>query len=130
MSHQRRGGLARSLVSALAAVAVITTGLASAAQAAPPTKPSGTPAPAGKIKPDLLSKLQGDNAKEATDFWVRFSAKADLSKARTITDWNQRGTAVAAALKKTAAESQAGVKAELDAQHASYKAYWATNAIV
>ncbi|QNE17719.1 S8 family serine peptidase [Kribbella qitaiheensis] len=132
MSHQRRRGLARSLVSALAAVAVVTTGLAAAgsAQAAPPTKPSGTPAPAAKIKPDLLSKLQGNDAKEATDFWIRFSAKADLGKAGAISDWNQRGTAVAAALKKAATESQAGVKAELDAAHASYKTYWATNAIV
>lgn len=130
MSHQRRRGFARSLVSALAAAAVITTGLASAAQAAPATEPSGTPAPASKIKPDLLSKLQGKDAKEATDFWVHFSAKADLTAASKITDWNQRGTAVAAALKKTATESQAGVKAQLDAGHASYKSYWATNAIV
>jgi subtilisin family serine protease len=130
MSHQRRRGFARSLVSALAAAAVITTGLASAAQAAPATEPSGTPVPASKIKPDLLSKLQGKDAKEATDFWVHFSAKADLTAASKITDWNQRGTAVAAALKKTAAESQAGVKAQLDAGHASYKSYWATNAIV
>ncbi len=129
MSHQRRRGFARSLVSALAAAAVITTGLASAAQAAPATEPSGTPAPASKIKPDLLSKLQGKDAKEATDFWVRFSAKADLTAASKITDWTQRGTAVAAALKKTAAESQAGVKAELDAGHAKYKTFWATNAI-
>ncbi|MEU0095147.1 S8 family serine peptidase [Kribbella sp. NPDC006257] len=117
-------------MSALAAAAVITTGLASAAQAAPATEPSGTPAPASKIKPDLLSKLQGKDAKEATDFWVHFSAKADLTAASKITDWNQRGTAVAAALKKTATESQAGVKAQLDAGHASYKSYWATNAIV
>jgi subtilisin family serine protease len=133
MSHQRKKGLARSLVSAFAAVAVVTTGLAASglAQAAPPTKPGSTPvAPASKIKPDLLSKLEGKDAKEATDFWVRFSDKADLTAASKITDWNQRGTAVAAALKKAAADSQAAVKTELDAQHASYKTYWATNAIV
>ena len=130
MSHQRRRGLARSLVSALAAVAVVTTGLAAAgsAQAAPPTKPDAT-APAAKIKPDVLSKLQGKDAKEATDYWVRFTAKADLAKAATITDWNQRGTAVAAALRKTAAESQAKVRAELDGQHVKYQAFWGTNAI-
>ncbi len=130
MSHQRRRGLARSLVSALAAVAVVTTGLAAAgsAQAAPPTKPDAT-APAAKIKPDVLSKLQGKDAKEATDYWVRFTAKADLAKASTITDWNQRGTAVAAALRKTAAESQAKVRAELDGQHVKYQAFWGTNAI-
>ncbi|WBQ07495.1 S8 family serine peptidase [Kribbella sp. CA-293567] len=120
-------------MSALAAVAVVSTGLAAAglAQAAPPTKPSGaTAAPASKIKPDLLSKLEGQDAKEVTDFWVRFSDKADLTQASAIADWNKRGTAVAAALRKTAAESQAKVKAELDASRASYKSYWATNAIV
>ncbi|MEU4395705.1 S8 family serine peptidase [Kribbella sp. NPDC023855] len=133
MSHQRKRGLARSLVSALAAVAVITTGLAASglAQAAPPSKAGATPTSAAdKIKPDLRAKLEGKDAKEATDFWVRFSEKADLSKASAITDWNERGTAVAAALRKTAAESQAKVKAELDGQRAQYKSYWATNAIV
>ncbi|WP_238335282.1 S8 family serine peptidase [Kribbella amoyensis] len=115
---------------ALAAVAVVTTGLAAsglAAQAAPPTKPEATPA--SKIKPEVMAKLEGKDAKEATDYWVRFTAKADLSKASTITDWTQRGTAVAAALKKTAAESQAKVKAELDSQHVKYQAFWGTNAI-
>src|SRR4051812_41219705 len=108
MSHQRRRGIARSLVSALAAVAVVATGLAAsgaAAQAAP-ADPAAPPAPASKIKPDLLSKL---DTKDAADFWVRFTDKADLSQASAITDWNLRGTAVAAALRKTAAESQAKV---------------------
>ncbi|WP_202797020.1 S8 family serine peptidase [Kribbella flavida] len=115
-------------MSALAAAAVVATGLAGAGTAqAAPTAPAADPA--SKIKPDLLSKLEGKDAKEATDYWVRFSAKADLSKAGTITDWNQRGTAVAAALRKTAAESQAGVKAELDAQKVKYQAFWGTNAI-
>ncbi|ONI72411.1 peptidase S8 [Kribbella sp. ALI-6-A] len=128
MSHQRSRGLARSLVSTLAAVAVVATGLAATgtAQAAPATPAAD---PASKIKPELLSKLQGKDAKEATDYWVRFTAKADLSKASTIADWNARGTAVAAALRKTAAESQASVKAELDAQHVKYQTFWGTNAI-
>jgi subtilisin family serine protease len=132
MSHQRRRGITRSLVSALAAVAVVATGLAAsgaAAQAAP-AAPAAPPAPAAKIKPDLLSKLEGKDAKSATDFWVRFTDKADLSQASAITDWNQRGTAVAAALRKTAAESQAKVRAELDSQHVKYTPFWASNAIM
>jgi subtilisin family serine protease len=119
-------------VSALAAVAVVTTGLAAAggpAQAAPPTKPAATPTPASKIKPDVLAKLQGKDAKEAADYWVRFTDKADLTAASRITNWNERGTAVAAALRKTAAESQKTVRAELDAQHVKYQAFWGTNAI-
>ncbi|MEU8225744.1 S8 family serine peptidase [Kribbella sp. NPDC048915] len=128
MSHQRKG-LARSLVGALATVAVLATGMAAAgqAQASPPTKPEATPA--AKIKPELLDKLNGKNAKSATDYWVRFADKADLSAAGKITDWNERGTAVAAALKKTAAASQAKVRAELDAQKVKYKTFWGTNAI-
>ncbi|WP_242002104.1 S8 family serine peptidase [Kribbella steppae] len=110
-------------------MAVVATGMAAAgqAQAAPPTKPEATPA--SKIKPELMAKLDGKDAKEATDYWVRFTAKADLSTASTITDWNERGTAVAAALKQTAAASQAKVRAELDAQKVKYKAFWGTNAI-
>jgi hypothetical protein len=116
-------------VGALATVAVVATGLAAAgqAQATPPTKPEATPA--GKIKPELLAQLDGKDAKEATDYWVRFTAKADLSTAGKITDWNERGTAVAAVLKQTAAVSQAKVRAELDAQKVKYKSFWGTNAI-
>jgi subtilisin family serine protease len=115
-------------VSALAAAAVVATGLAAsgaAAQAAP-AAPAAPPAPADKIKPELKTKFK---AKTATDFWVRFGEKADLSKASAISDWNERGTAVAAELRKTAAESQAKVRAKLDAQHVKYQAFWGTNAI-
>ncbi|TCC44666.1 peptidase S8 [Kribbella capetownensis] len=125
----RRRGLARTLVGALATVAVVATGLAGAgqAQASPPTKPEATPA--SKIKPELMAQLDGKDAKEASDYWVRFAAKADLTAAGKITNWNERGTAVAAALRKTAAQSQAKIRAELDAQHVKYQAFWGTNAI-
>ena len=131
MSHQPRRGLARSLVGALATVAVLATGLAAVgqAQAAPPTKTDATPSPAAKIKPELMAKLEGKDAKASSDYWVRFGAKADLTAASNITDWNERGTAVAAALRKTAADSQAKIRAELDAQHVKYTSFWGTNAI-
>ncbi|TKK73481.1 peptidase S8 [Kribbella jiaozuonensis] len=130
MSHPRKG-LARSVVSTLAALAVVATGMAAAgqAQASPPTKPEATPSPAAKIKPELKAQLEGKEAKSATDYWVRFGAKADLTAASRITNWNERGTAVAAALKKAAADSQASIRAELDAQHVKYQAFWGTNAI-
>ncbi|WP_432878679.1 S8 family serine peptidase [Kribbella sp. CA-245084] len=119
------------MVSTLAALAVVATGMAAAgqAQASPPTKPEATPSPAAKIKPELMAKLDGKDAKSATDYWVRFGAKADLTAASKITNWNERGTAVAAALKKSAADSQASIRAELDAQHVKYQAFWGTNAI-
>ncbi|MFC6162341.1 S8 family serine peptidase [Kribbella jiaozuonensis] len=119
------------MVSTLAALAVVATGMAAAgqAQASPPTKPEATPSPAAKIKPELKAQLEGKEAKSATDYWVRFGAKADLTAASRITNWNERGTAVAAALKKAAADSQASIRAELDAQHVKYQAFWGTNAI-
>ncbi|MET7283095.1 S8 family serine peptidase [Kribbella sp. NPDC005582] len=130
MSDSRRRGLARTLVGALATVAVVATGLGAtgAALAAPPTKPAGTD-PAAKIKPDLMAKLSGKDAKAANDYWVYFGQKADLASASKITDWTERGTAVAEKLRATAAASQKSVKAELDAQGVKYKAFWATNAI-
>ncbi|MEV4265685.1 S8 family serine peptidase [Kribbella sp. NPDC049584] len=118
-------------MSTLAALAVVATGMAAAgqAQASPPAKPASTPSPAAKIKPELMAKLDGKDAKSATDYWVRFGAKADLTAASKITNWNERGTAVASALKKAAAASQAPIRAELDAQHVKYQAFWGTNAI-
>ena len=123
-----RRGIARSLVSAVAAAAVVATGLVAtgATAQATPAAPAAPPSPAEKIKPELKKALQ---AKAATDFWIRFEEKADLTEASRITDWTERGKAVAAALRKTAAESQAKVKAELDGQHLKYQAFWGTNAI-
>src|SRR4051812_35009303 len=130
MSHHRKG-LARSLAGALATVAVVATSLAAAgqAQASPPTKPEATPSPAAKIKPELLAKLDGKDAKAATDYWVRFAAKADLSAPSKITNWNEPRTAAAAALTTAAADSQAKIRAELDAQHVKLQAFWGTNAL-
>lgn len=103
------------------------------ADAAPDPAPDETSASAAtdkptneKIQPELRTKLEGRG--EAA-FWVRFEDKADLSKASQILDWNERGTAVADALKATANASQADVRAELDAAGVDYEAYWATNAI-
>jgi len=119
---ERRLRLARSLLSAGAALVVVAAGLAATGTAAQ----AGDTAIGDKIRPELARTLQ---AKGQADFWVRFAPKADLSKASAIKDWNERGTAVATALQKTAEESQAKVRAELDAAGLSYEAFWATNAI-
>ncbi|MDI5939156.1 S8 family serine peptidase [Micromonospora sp. DH15] len=102
----------------LAATALVATG--SGAQAAP----GGTPA--DKIRPELVKQLQ---TKTESDFWIHFGARADLGKAAAITDWTKRGAAVADALRRTAADSQAKVRAELDGAGAKYQTFWATNAI-
>lgn len=88
---------------------------------------SGAQAAAGdKIRPELAKQFQ---AKSEGDFWIRFTDRADLSKAVAIPDWVRRGTAVADALRKTASVSQEKVRAELDASGVKYQAFWATNAI-
>ncbi|MFC8616651.1 S8 family serine peptidase [Micromonospora purpureochromogenes] len=105
------------------------TGLAttgSGARAASAGTGAGAPSPSDKIRPELAKQLQ---AKSEADFWIRFTDRADLSRASSIRDWAERGTAVADALKKTAADSQARIRGELDGAGAKYQTFWATNAI-
>ncbi|MEW2384676.1 S8 family serine peptidase [Micromonospora sp. NPDC047707] len=114
-------------MSAGATVVLVATGLVTTgagAQAA--LAGAGAAPPADKIRPELAKQFQ---AKSEGDFWVRFTDRADLGPAATIKDWAERGTAVADALRKTAAESQAKVRAELDGAGAKYQTFWATNAI-
>ncbi|GAA4174857.1 hypothetical protein GCM10022251_74900 [Phytohabitans flavus] len=90
---------------------------------------SGAAAAAGdtaKIRPELVERFQ---AKGESDFWIHFKPRADLSQASAVKDWAARGAAVAAALRKTAAQSQAAIRAELDAVGLRYQSFWATNAI-
>lgn len=125
--HRRR--TARSLVSAAAAMVLAATSLATTgtgAQAALAGTGQGAATAGDKIRPELEKQLQ---AKSEGDFWIRFTDRADLSQAGAIKDWTKRGTAVADALKKTAADSQAKIRAELDGAGAKYQTFWAANAI-
>ncbi|MGW4498735.1 S8 family serine peptidase [Micromonospora sp. NPDC004336] len=116
--------MARSLVSAGAAMVLAATGLAATGTGA--QAGAQATSPADKIRPELTRQLQG---KTEGDFWIRFRDRADLGRASAIKDWDERGTAVAAALKKTAADSQTKIRAELDGAGAKYQTFWATNAI-
>ncbi|WP_033338824.1 S8 family serine peptidase [Catenuloplanes japonicus] len=111
------------LLRAAAASAVAAASLLVAVVGAQPAQAA---AKEDKIPAALESQFA---AKSEADYWIRFGAKADLSKASAMTDWNARGTAVAAELRKTAAASQEKVRAELNATGATYQAFWATNAI-
>ncbi|MEV4467309.1 S8 family serine peptidase [Micromonospora echinofusca] len=111
--------MARSLVSAGAAMILAATGLAA-------TGSGAQASPSDKIRPELTKELQG---KTEGDFWIRFKDRADLGEAAAIKDWAKRGTAVADALKKTAANSQSKIRAELDGSGTKYETFWATNAI-
>ncbi|WP_202619227.1 S8 family serine peptidase [Ornithinimicrobium cavernae] len=81
---------------------------------------------ANKVKEEVTAQLE---EKGATDFWVRFDARPDMSQFTTIDDWDARGKAVYSALTDTAEASQKEIRAQLDADGVEYKAYWATNAI-
>ncbi|MFU8853186.1 S8 family serine peptidase [Micromonospora sp. SL1-18] len=120
--HPRR--VARTLASAGAALALVATALIATSTGA--QAGTGTGAAADKIRPDLAKQLQGKNE---GDFWIHFKDKADLRQATANKDWNKRGTAVAEGLQKTAAASQAKIRAELDSLGVKYEAFWATNAI-
>ncbi|MFI7217290.1 S8 family serine peptidase [Micromonospora maritima] len=127
LRRPHRRGLAGRLVSAGTALVLAATALAATGTGAQAQVGTGAGATAGdKIRPELTRQLQG---KSEGDFWIHFSAKADLGRAAAIKDWNQRGAAVAAALRKTAADSQGTIRAELDRSGTKYQTFWATNAI-
>ncbi|MEU0368797.1 S8 family serine peptidase [Streptomyces sp. NPDC006283] len=115
-------------MSAVVTMAIAASGLAlagSPAQGAPAD--SMTEAVAGdKIRPELAKKFE---KKSEGDFWIRFKDRADLKPASSHKDWSKRGKAVVDALKGTAADSQAKVRAELDHAGAKYRTFWASNAI-
>jgi subtilisin family serine protease len=82
---------------------------------------------ADKIEPALANALQTQGG---ADFFVRFSERADLSAASKISDWNQRGAAVVAALRETADRSQADARKRLVAAGAAYQPFWISNTIL
>ena len=78
-----------------------------------------------KIEPALSREL----ADGRTDFFIRFSAQADLDAASRIEDWDARGAAVVKALRATARTSQAGVIARLQERGLAYESLFITNTV-
>ncbi|MFI6938462.1 S8 family serine peptidase [Streptomyces sp. NPDC050418] len=119
-------------MSTIATMAIAATGLAMAgspAQALPAGEAAGKAAAVAdgdKIRPELARNFE---MKSEGDFWIHFQDRADLKQAGAQQDWDKRGQAVVDALKKTASESQAKVRAELDDAGAVYETFWASNAI-
>lgn len=128
LRRPHRRPLVDRLVSAGAALVLAATGLAVTATGAQATQTATGTGTAGsdKIRPELTRQLQG---KSEADFWIHFADRADLGRASAIKDWTERGAAVADALRRTAAASQAKVRAELDSSGTRYQTFWATNAI-
>ncbi|MEU5563960.1 S8 family serine peptidase [Micromonospora musae] len=89
---------------------------------------AGRPAAAApeKIQPELRASMK---TLPAQPFWVRLDARADLSAASAVQDWNERGTAVVDALRKTAEKSQADVVRRLKAEGVEYHTFYASNTV-
>jgi hypothetical protein len=79
-----------------------------------------------KVQPDLAEAFESDSR---TDFWVRLGERPDFGTAREITDWAERGTAVATGLKQAAESSQGDVLDVLDEAGIDHEAFWITNAV-
>ena len=99
------------------------------AQSAPPQREAKSQPLADsagvEVEAQLLNELGTD---ESTGYLIYFRERPDLSPADEM-DWIERGQFVTQALQETASHSQARVRAYLDEQGISYKAYWIDNVI-
>ncbi|MEV0802386.1 S8 family serine peptidase [Kribbella sp. NPDC050281] len=117
----RRRTVLGVVLAVLAGLLMLPAG--TAASAAPPP-----PAPwQDKVSSSLRSGLV---AGRTSDFMVRFADRADLSKAATIKDWNERGEYVVQQLQQAAASGQRDARAALDAAGNDYTPFWITDAIL
>lgn len=127
VSHSARRRYTTATVAFLASVLALGSAANWSASANTDATSRASVASQDKLRPQLRSQLH-DRTSDV-DFWVYFGAKADLSKARSIKDWNKRGAAVAKALKDAANDSQRTVRQELTAAGIAYQSFWAANAI-
>jgi subtilisin family serine protease len=131
-----RSILSRSLTAGLVALGVWLA--PPGAVAVPPTASSSTHTASDgartsttgwqdKVQPSLLKSWQKH---PRADLFVDLAQRADLSAARSIADWGERGEYVVRELRRTAADSQREIRAMLDREHVSYTPFWAANTIL
>jgi subtilisin family serine protease len=132
----RRTALAQRTTTATAALALVATSALSVAPAAfAGTSPSSAATTTRAVAADPEDKFT-DFAREmlterkTADFWVEMADEADLTDARGITSWDERGRHVYETLTSTAETSQASLIKELDAAGADYESYWISNRIL
>ena len=115
---------------ALAVATSAATAVGVADATTPPTAApaQASPVAAGPVPVDPSVAASVESAGKA-DFFVTFTAKADLSPAAGIADWTARGQFVVDALQKTAETSQASVRAHLAAEGLEFTPYWVSNVI-
>jgi subtilisin family serine protease len=105
----------------LVGLALGLTLLAAAGAAASTARPA-----AARVDPLVVGRIA---AKGETTFWVVLRGRADLSQARGIKDWNERGRVVYQRLVHQADVSQAGVRGKLKKLGVDFRAFWIVNAI-
>ncbi|GAB2464101.1 carboxypeptidase regulatory-like domain-containing protein [Xylanimonas ulmi] len=131
---QRRHSLAGVVTTAVCAVVTLaaTTAVGLAPAAAAPAGPSVITADVASNAEDKFTTAAADalSKGQKADFWVKLADKADLSAAKDIADWNERGQYVYDTLTKVAAESQKDVVAQLDAAGADYEPFWISNRVL
>ncbi len=134
----RRTAFAQRATTATAALALVATSALSVAPAAfAGTSPtSALPATTTKtVAADPEDKFT-DFAREmlterkTADFWVVLAEEANLTAAKNITNWDERGQYVYDALTTTAKDSQASLVKELQAADVDYESYWISNRIL
>lgn len=123
-----RSGVGRGWAAAAAGVALLVTTMGAGATAADvPPLVSAPPPDEAVVSAEVLADL---DERGRADYWVRFDARPDLGSMQQIPDWDARGQAVYDALAATAGESQAQLRADLDAQDISYTPFLITNAVL
>ncbi|WP_275002234.1 carboxypeptidase regulatory-like domain-containing protein [Promicromonospora iranensis] len=132
----RRTALAQRTTTATAVLALVAASALSVAPAAfAGTSPTVAAAPTKAVATDPEEKFT-DFAREmlterkTADFWVEMADEADLTDARGITSWGERGRHVYETLTSTAEASQASLIKELEAAGADYESYWISNRIL
>ncbi len=73
--------------------------------------------------------IRAMGAHGSAGYWIILRDHADLSTARSIGSWDERGAFVVEHLTDTARESQRRVRSTLDADGVRYRAFWAIDAI-
>lgn len=117
MQIQEGAATRRALASSLSLVLV----LASAWTVAAAPLAAGAP-----IEPAVLAQL---DTKAETTAWIILKAKADLSPAYRMSDWDARGTFVVQRLTSVADTSQTGLRRMLAARGVAFEPFWILNAI-
>ncbi|WP_298891009.1 cell wall-binding repeat-containing protein [uncultured Serinicoccus sp.] len=117
-----QAGVWRRAVAGISMLGVVLAGATTTA----PALAAPAPDAEAKIEQAVQEELETQGR---TDFWVRLEERPDLTQFAGVRDWAARGQGVYDALTSTATASQAGVRAKLDAEGATYETHWITNAV-